>query len=93
VAEIDGRIVGFVTTIVDGEHCEIEDLFTEPAWMRRGVASRLMTEAVASVRAAGTTTIEVTANGHALDFYKSAGFVVDRETDLEFGHGFRMHLN
>jgi len=92
VAETDGRIVGFVSTIVEGEHCEIEDLFVDPAWMRRGVASRLMADAAASVRATGATTIEVTANGHALAFYVSAGFVVDREVDLEFGHGYRMHL-
>jgi hypothetical protein len=32
------------------------------------------------------------ANGHALDFYKSAGFVLDEEIDLEFGRGYRMHL-
>ena len=92
VAETDGRIVGFVTTIVAGEHCEIEDLFVDPAWMRRGVASQLMVEAAAMVRSGGATLIEVTANGHALAFYESAGFVVDREMDLEYGHGFRMHL-
>jgi ribosomal protein S18 acetylase RimI-like enzyme len=92
VAETGGRVVGFVTTVVDGDHCEIEDLFVAPAWMRRGVASRLMTAAVASVRGSATATVEVTANGHALAFYESAGFVVDREIDLEFGHGFRMRL-
>jgi ribosomal protein S18 acetylase RimI-like enzyme len=60
--------------------------------MRRGVASRLMTEAVAAAGAAGATTIEVDANGHALAFYERAGFVVDREVELEYGRGLRMRL-
>jgi len=91
-AEVDGEIVGFVTIVVDGDHGEVDDLFVDPAWMRRGVASRLMTEAVAAAGAAGATTIEVDANGHALAFYERAGFVVDREVELEYGRGLRMRL-
>jgi ribosomal protein S18 acetylase RimI-like enzyme len=91
-AEVDGEIVGFVTIVVDGDHGEVDDLFVDPVWMRRGVASRLMTEAVAAAGAAGATTIEVDANGHALAFYERAGFVVDREVELEYGRGLRMRL-
>jgi ribosomal protein S18 acetylase RimI-like enzyme len=92
VAVAAGELVGFVTTHIDGDRCEVEDLFVDPTSMRRGVASRLVAEAAASARAGGADRIEVTGNGHALRFYESAGFVLDHEVDLEFGHGYRMHL-
>src|SRR5882757_8181104 len=71
VAVAAGELVGFVTTHIDGGRCEVEDLFVDPTWMRRGVASRLMAEAAASARAGGADRIEVTGNGHALHFYES----------------------
>jgi GNAT superfamily N-acetyltransferase len=92
VAVVDGQIVGFVTTQTDADLWEVEDLFVDPRWMRRGVATQLVAEAAAVARSGGATRIDVTATGQALDFYKSAGFVLDREIDLEFGRGYRMHI-
>jgi len=51
-----------------------------------------MVEAVVAARSAGATEIEVTANGHALAFYESAGFLLGPEITLEFGTGYRMRL-
>src|SRR5438045_1787248 len=48
---VDGQtLVGFVSVIDRGAELEIEDLFVDPDWMRRGVASRLI-EGVASAAA------------------------------------------
>ena len=92
VAETGGQVVGFVTIVVDGDHGEVDDLFVDPTWMRHGVATRMMTDAVAVARAAGATTIEVDANDHALAFYERAGFVAQREVALEYGRALRMRL-
>jgi GNAT superfamily N-acetyltransferase len=93
VAVADHRIVGFVTTRAVGDIVDLEDLFVDPDWMRRGVARVLVLDAMTRVRAAGAKTIEVTANPHALDFYENVGFVADGATETQFGVGTRMHLN
>ena len=93
VAVNDGRVVGFATTRVVGEIAELDDLFVDPDWMRRGVARALVLDAVAMEKAGGTTRIEVTANAHALDFYCSVGFVADGLRETRFALGTRMHLD
>ena len=93
VALDDGRVVGFATTRVVGDIVELDDLFVDPEWMRRGVARTLVSDTVGVVRAAGSTRIEVTANSHALDFYGAVGFVADGRTPTQFGVGIRMHLD
>ena len=88
-----GTVVGFASTQPTRTALELDDLFVEPAWMRRGVA-RALIQAIASQAAAeGATRVEVTANEHALGFYRAAGFVVDGSADTEFGAGLRMHLD
>jgi GNAT superfamily N-acetyltransferase len=39
VAEEDGLVVGFATWIEAGGTVELEDLFVDPGWMRRGIAT------------------------------------------------------
>ena len=90
VAVVDGRIVGFATLLGDGE---LEDLFVDPGWMRRGIGRALVLDAVALARAHGLARIEVTANGEALGFYESVGFVLDGAVETAFGRGSRMHLD
>jgi N-acetylglutamate synthase-like GNAT family acetyltransferase len=90
----DGTIVGFANTH-PGEIgvLELEDLFVDPAWQRQGAARRLMRRITAEAAEEGITRIEVTANPHAVDFYRAVGFVTDSETRTEFGPGLRMHLD
>jgi GNAT superfamily N-acetyltransferase len=83
VAVVEGRIVGFATLVGS----ELEDLFTDPDWMRRGIAAALVRDAAATV-----PRIEVTANSHALHFYEAVGFVHDGVTETPGGPGYRMHL-
>ena len=54
---------------------ELEDLFVDPGWMRRGIATALVASIADAVRARGGERLEVTANEHALGFYTAAGFV------------------
>ena len=61
-AVADGRVVGFATMTLGGEVAELDDLFVDPAWMRRGVARALVLDAVSVARAGGSKRIEVTAN-------------------------------
>ena len=93
VAVIDDRIVGFATLLVTGQIGELDDLFVEPDWMRRGIATALVLDALARAREQEVTRIEVTANGHALAFYMSVGFVSDGMAETEFGSGYRMHID
>jgi GNAT superfamily N-acetyltransferase len=84
VAVVDGHIVGFATLVGN----ELEDLFTDPDWMRRGIASALVRDAASTV-----PRIEVTANSHALPFYEAVGFVHDGVTETSGGTAYRMHAD
>ena len=92
VAEVAGHVVGFATTLARGDVAELEDIFTDPDWMRRGVGRALVADLVATARARGVTRIEVDANPHALAFYRDAGFVEVGPAVLEHGVGIRMSL-
>ena len=76
VAVADGRIVGFATTDAGEEALELDALFVDPDWMRRGVARDLILDAVADASGRGLPHIEVTGNEHALAFYEARGVVV-----------------
>jgi GNAT superfamily N-acetyltransferase len=88
----DGRIVGFATPLVEGDAIELEDLFVDPDWMRRGVGRALVSDAMELARRRAVSRIEVTANPHALSFYEKTGFIADHETETRFGPSARMHL-
>jgi ribosomal protein S18 acetylase RimI-like enzyme len=67
--------VGFATyRIVDGI-AELEDLFVDPAWMRRGVGAAMVRDISVKVHGLRFATLEVTANPHAMAFYEHLGFV------------------
>lgn len=92
LAEIGEEPVGFATVTGDGSVVELEDLFVHPDWMRRGIATRLIADAVERSRRRGSTTIEVTANPHANAFYEHVGFRATSTVDTTFGPGVRMEL-
>lgn len=92
VAEEDGFVVGFATWSKTGDGVELEDLFVNPNWMRRGIATRLVGRIVDVLRVRGVSRIEVTANPHALGFYRVAGFTDIGEATTEFGTAPRMVL-
>ena len=69
-AVADEAIVGFASWLGAGDAIEIEDLFVDPGWMRRGIGRALVLDLIAIARGRGIDRVEVTANQHALAFYE-----------------------
>ncbi len=88
--DVEGRIVGFVTVAPGPGFVELEDLFVDPDVMRRGIGAALVDDVMARARQADIGRVEVTANPHALAFYRHAGFVYDRDVETRFGTAPRM---
>jgi GNAT superfamily N-acetyltransferase len=92
VAVEDGSVVGFATWAEAGGTIELEDLFVDPGWRRRGIASALVSSIVDTLRARGVQCLEVTANPHAQGFYSAAGFIDCGVAGTEFGTAPRKRL-
>jgi len=92
VAEEAGSLVGFATWIETGGVFELEDLFVDPGWRRRGIAAALLNRIAQVLRARGVECLEVTANPHAMGFYRAAGFIDRGVVDTVFGTAPRMTL-
>ena len=92
VAERGGLHVGFATWSEANGTYELEDLFVDPAWMRHGIASALVDRIAAVLRMRGVQRLEVTANPHALAFYRAAGFTDCGTAETAFGTAARMAL-
>ncbi len=91
---VDGdRIVGFASIRRVAGIAELDDLFVDPDWMRRGVGRKLVLDAMAIARSLSARRIEVIANAHALAFYESVGFLIDGVSETQLGSGLRMHLD
>ncbi len=76
VAEIAGKIVGFVTVLPGNSaaQAELEDLFVAPEAWRTGIGSLLLAEAERSAIALGARSLEVVAGERARPFYQASGF-------------------
>jgi GNAT superfamily N-acetyltransferase len=92
VAEEEGALAGFATWIEADGIFELEDLFVDPGRMRRGIATALVNHIAQVLRAQGVERLEVTANPHAMGFYRAAGFIDCGVTDTAFGTAPRMAL-
>jgi GNAT superfamily N-acetyltransferase len=85
VAEENGSVVGFATWAEADGGMELEDLFVDPRWMRRGIATALVNCIADVLRARGADTLEVTASPDALGFYHAVGFVEIGVAETAFG--------
>ena len=92
VAEKRGSVIGFASWVETAETVDLEDLFVEPTWMRRGVATALVACIVDVLRSHGVSCLVVTANPHALGFYRCVGFRDIGTAMTEFGEAPRMAL-
>jgi ribosomal protein S18 acetylase RimI-like enzyme len=90
VAEQDGTVVGFATWAKTAGDVELEDLFVDPGHRRRGIATALVSRIAEVLRAQGAERLEVTANPHALEFYRAAGFTDCGVAETDFGTAPRM---
>jgi N-acetylglutamate synthase-like GNAT family acetyltransferase len=77
----DGRVVGFATHLISDGLAELEDLFVDPRWMRRGIGVALVLDISARLDELHFDKLEVTANPHAMSFYERLGFAVDRAVE------------
>ncbi|MDI6910096.1 ribosomal protein S18-alanine N-acetyltransferase [Nocardioides sp.] len=82
VAEVDGRVVGHAVTSVVEDVAELQRIAVGAEHRRRGLASALLDEVVATARAGGADRLLLEVredNAGALAFYAARGFVeVDR---------------
>ena len=92
VAEENGAVVGFATWAKAEDAAELEDLFVDPAWMRRGIATALVNRIVDVLRAKGLERLELTAAPDALAFYQTVGFTACGVAETAFGSAPRMLL-
>jgi ribosomal protein S18 acetylase RimI-like enzyme len=81
--EVDGKLVGSVFCVVDGDSLYIGRLAVHPDWRRRGLANALVEAAKAEARRIGARRMTlgcriVLASNLAL--FRRHGFVVVRET-------------
>lgn len=89
-----GVVIGFsvVERTTDGA-CELDGLFVEPAWMRRGVARLLVADAIARSRERGARRFDVVADPRAAAAYARLGFRGgDGNVVTRCGPVGRMHL-
>jgi GNAT superfamily N-acetyltransferase len=73
VAEAGGRAVGWASLLRKADGWWLEDLWVEPAWMGKGVGSRLFRHATAYVRSTGAERLQWEAEPHAVGFYEQMG--------------------
>jgi ribosomal protein S18 acetylase RimI-like enzyme len=92
VAEEDGAVVGFASWAETDGTTELEDLFVDPDYKRRGIGTALVMRIAEILRARGVARLEVTANPDALGFYRAAGFTDCGLAETEFGPAPRMFL-
>jgi ribosomal protein S18 acetylase RimI-like enzyme len=91
-ANADGHILGFCSILATADGMEVEDLFVDPAWLRRGVGRALILDVVAIARRRGVARLVVTSNNEARGFYEKLGFVFEREVVTRFGPAAEMSI-
>lgn len=82
VAEVSGRIVGFLSVWTAGHFVHL--LFIDPRWFRHGIGSRLLDHATALLTPWAWLKCQ-SQNERALAFYRSRGWVVGGGADNEIG--------
>ena len=93
VTEEGGSVVGFATWAAEPDGTiELEDVFVDPDWRRRGIATALLAHVLDVLRTRGVRCLEVTANPHAEGFYSSAGFIESGVAETVFGPAPRKRL-
>ena len=85
-------VVGFATLKHSEAGLELEDLFVDPDRMRTGVGTLLVSDAGELAASSGQTSIDVTANPHAAEFYAAVGFITVGVAHTLFGAASRLRL-
>lgn len=90
-AERNGAILGFAAVLprADGD-CELDALFVEPEFWRKGVGAALIGYCVRHARQRHAAILHVVGNPHAKAFYLACGFDSLGEVPTRFGPGLHM---
>lgn len=87
-AERDGAIVGFAAVVPrDGPDMDLDALFVEPHFWRRGIGRLLVEYSIVFARAQGSAALHVVGNPHAEEFYRACGFEMLGTVPTRFGVG------
>lgn len=89
VAASGEGIVGFAVVIVEHERAELDGLFVDPRYWRKGVGTALAEAATHEARRSGLS-LTVIASLAARDFYESCGFSVEGAAETRFGPALKM---
>ena len=81
VADVSGRPIGWMALQPRNDVCWLDDLWVEPAWIGKGIGSRLFDHAVRRALHLGATRVEWEAEPKAVGFYEKMGgrYVRDSE--------------
>lgn len=90
VAEIGDRVVGFAAIVSGDRAAELDGLFVEPEFWRRGIGSALVEAVTHEARRKGLSLLTVVASPTALEFYLGCGFSVEGAAETRFGRAIRM---
>lgn len=87
IAEERGKIIGFVTVLVDTGVCRIESLLVHNRWRRKRVGAALLTEAedLALEKGCHVMILETGEDWHARFFYEKHGYAVRAELKGYYG--------
>lgn len=86
VAQIGDELVGFASIMThEGNDAELEGLFVDPPFWRRGIATRLVEAIEREAAAWGANRLHVVANRNVLGFYEATGFTTIGEQKTELG--------
>jgi N-acetylglutamate synthase-like GNAT family acetyltransferase len=86
VAELDGEIVAWAALVPPaGGVAVLDDLWVDPAWMGRGVGSRLFRLAADRARELGAERLEWGAEPNSVGFYEKVGGRKLRDHVTEWG--------
>ena len=75
VAVVDGRLAGMAELSMSGTDAELEKLFVEPDFFRRGVGKALFGHIAEAAAARGACRLGLDADPGAVAFYRSMGAV------------------
>jgi N-acetylglutamate synthase-like GNAT family acetyltransferase len=85
-AELDGEVVAWAALVPPADGVAVlDDLWVDPAWMGRGLGSRLFRLAAVRARELGAERLEWGAEPNALGFYEKLGGRKLRDHVTEWG--------
>jgi predicted GNAT family N-acyltransferase len=85
LASRNGRVVGTLRLLFDGDMVKVGRVAVESSWRRRGIAGRMLLVALDRARELGSRSARLAAQTEAVELYEKAGFEVQSEVFEEAG--------